>query len=108
MTVRLTALSVMAAAVVGGGLAVQMAAGSDPALGPKQKLAARKALAHRSDPLAQSTAVTPSEPPVSSAPVDPVPSESAPSEVAPSEVAPAPVTQAPVTQAPAPVVSSTS
>ena len=41
MTVRFAALSIVAAAVIAGGLAVQMAAGSDPALGPSRKSSPR-------------------------------------------------------------------
>jgi hypothetical protein len=75
MTVRLTALSVVAAAVIGGGLAVQMAAGSDPALGPKQAKVVKASQSSNSSSVDAAT-----------------PSEVTPTEVAPTQSAPAPVT----------------
>jgi hypothetical protein len=84
MTVRLTALSVVAAAVIGGGLAVQMAAGSDPALGPKQAKVVKTSASSNSSSANTAT----------------------PSEVTPTEVTPTAV--APTQSAPAPVTSSTS
>jgi hypothetical protein len=87
MTVRLTALSVVAAAVIGGGLAVQMAAGSDPALGPKQAKAVKKASAN-SPSSDLSSAGSSSD----VAPTEAAPTEVAPTVVAPTQSAPAPVT----------------
>jgi hypothetical protein len=110
MTVRLTALSVLAAAVIGGGLAVQMAAGSDPALGPKQAKALKKAAASSSN--SSSTGSSSSGTSASGSSSSDLSSSGSSSssdgssQVAPSEVAPTVV--APTQSAPAPVTSSTS
>jgi hypothetical protein len=88
MTVRLTALSVVAAAVIGGGLAVQMAAGSDPALGPKQAKVAAKAGKSSAGSSTQTTQAAQS----TVAPTEVAPTQVAPTEVAPTQSAPAPVT----------------
>jgi cytoskeletal protein RodZ len=108
MTVRLTALSVVAAAVIGGGLAVQMAAGSDPALGPKQAKAAKKASASSNG--STSSGSTSSGSTSSGLSADSSSSDSTSSgtssEVAPTQVAPTQV--APTQSAPAPVTSSVS
>jgi cytoskeletal protein RodZ len=103
MTVRLTALSVVAAAVIGGGLAVQMAAGSDPALGPKQAKAAKKASASSNG--STSSGSTSSGLSADSSSSDSTSSGTS-SEVAPTQVAPTQV--APTQVAPAPVTSSVS
>jgi cytoskeletal protein RodZ len=104
MTVRLTALSVVAAAVIGGGLAVQMAAGSDPALGPKQAKAVKASAKTRSNGAAaqaestDSTAQTGSSGDSSSGlSSDSTSSQSTPSQVTPTQVAPTQSSPAPVT-----------
>ncbi|MDX6616802.1 MAG: hypothetical protein QOD60_1893 [Solirubrobacterales bacterium] len=104
MTVRLTALSVVAAAVIGGGLAVQMAAGSDPALGPKQAKAVKASAKTRSNGAAaqpestDSTAQTGSSSDSSSGlSSDSTSSQSSPSQVTPTQVAPTQSSPAPVT-----------
>ena len=86
LTTRLVFASIALALLITAGLAVQMASGSDPALGPKQRKAA-----------SQATGTTDS----TSAP--------APSEPLYSQAAPAPQTVAPQTVAPpAPVTSTVS
>jgi hypothetical protein len=55
LTVKIVLVSVVATLVIGGMIAVQMAAGSDPALGPKAAARAKKASAARNQNSASSS-----------------------------------------------------
>jgi len=85
MTVRFAALSIVATAVIAGGLAVQMAAGSDPALGPKKARAQRRASTSQGSPASGTGSQD-----LSTRPSEPSPSSAVP--VAPTTVPVAPVT----------------
>ena len=94
-TVRVAALSGAAALAIWGGLSLQLAAGGDPALGPKQAAAQPERRVVTTTVIKPEQQPTPPEPATS--PTPPAPTPSAAPTLAP---APAP--------APAPVQTSTS